>query len=108
MTTDRPNPEDFSYALDETDYRVELEVSGTMYFSVKASSVEEAREKAHTEADRLAEDIMGIELDELEDIEVGYVHKPRKMYRVTRDGRKMRVSALAAGDLPREADERGF
>ena len=106
--TQAPNPSEFSVNEKLGEYIVVISISGEMRINIKAESQEEADAKAEEIADQLADDQMEAELDTVDDIEIQSVHRPLPMFRVTRDGKKMQVSRLMAGDLPRDPDERGF
>lgn len=105
---DQPNPAVFSVDERPREYRFTIQITGTMSVTVSADSEDEARLTAEDQADKIAEDTYEAELDEIDDVRVERVWKTKPMYRVTRDGRKMQVSRLEQGDLPREPDERGF
>lgn len=106
--TKQPDPTEFSVNERENEYSVLLTVTGTITERIKANSLEEAREKANEIADKMeCNSGFAPELDEVD--EVGFeVRKLRPLFRILRDGQKMQVSYLEAGDAPREPDERGF
>lgn len=106
--TGRPNPDDFSANESPNKYRVTLSISGSMDYTLEASSKEEAIRKAEEFADKIAEDVMEADLDEIQDVVVDHVRNVPTMYRVTREGQAMQVSRLLAGDMPRDPDARGF
>jgi hypothetical protein len=95
----------FSVKEREGEYYATFHVEGEIRVQIKASSKEDAQAKAEA---MLEDDDFGQELDEVTNADVSYVWKAQPMYRVTRDGEKMQVSRLEAGDEPREPDERGF
>jgi hypothetical protein len=98
-----PNPDDFSFHIDENKYRVTLRIEGEMSVKIEANSKDEAKRKAEDMADKLADDCLEIELDDFDDVSVGYhIQVPRKMYRITRDGQKLQTTTLRPGDLPRD------
>lgn len=103
-----PNPEDFSVNEKPREYEIRLDVRGTIRMTIEADSLEEAKTRAHEKAYELADDALGIELDEVEEVAVGMVYKSPKMYRVMRDGRAMQVSRLEPGDAPREPIAHNF
>ncbi|MDE3771556.1 hypothetical protein I7G86_07390 [Sinorhizobium meliloti] len=103
--SDLPNKADFIADERPGEYEATFSVRGTIRVTIKAGSVEEARAKA----DAMTEDEeFGLELDEADDVSVNWVGRPLPMFLVTRDGKKMKVSRLQPGDLPRQPDERGF
>jgi len=106
--TDTPNPADFSTDEKPTEYNVTISVTGYVWVTINAENLEQAKDAAEKMADKMAEDVFEIDLDEVEDVRVDYVWQPPTMYRVTRDDQKMKVNILSPGDLPREPDERGF
>lgn len=108
MSEVAPNPDDFSVDEKPREYRATLRVEGSMTLHIKADSKEEARQKAEDMADKISSDADEADLDEVDDVSVDFVWKYGPMYRVTRDDRKMQVSRLLSGDMPREPDERGF
>lgn len=87
------------------EYQVTWNVSGEISMTIKAASVEEARDKADAMAD---DEDFGLELDDASDVSVGYIRKSGPMFLVKRGDRVMRVSHIQEGDQPREPDERGF
>ncbi|RVG94267.1 hypothetical protein CN221_16385 [Sinorhizobium meliloti] len=103
--SDLPDKADFIADERPGEYEATFSVRGTIRVTIKAGSVEEARAKA----DAMTEDEeFGLELDEADDVSVNWVGRPLPMFLVTRDGKKMKVSRLQPGDLPRQPDERGF
>jgi len=96
---------EFSVNERQDEYQVTFRVRGTIHLEIKASSLEEAKEKARSMCE---DENFGLELDEADEVDVDFVRKSPPMYRVTREGRKMQVSRLLSGDEPREPDERGF
>ncbi|RVJ77590.1 hypothetical protein [Sinorhizobium meliloti] len=103
--SDLPNKADFIADERPGEYEATFSVRGTVRVTIKAGSLEEARAKA----DGMTEDEeFGLELDEADDVSVNWVGRPLPMFLVTRHGRKMKVSHLQPGDLPRQPDERGF
>ncbi|ASP63358.1 hypothetical protein [Sinorhizobium meliloti] len=103
--SDLPNKADFIADERPGEYEATFSVRGTIRVTIKAGSLEEARAKA----DAMTEDEeFGLELDEADDVSVNWVGRPLPMFLVTRDGKKMKVSRLQPGDLPRQPDERGF
>lgn len=103
--SDLPNKADFIADERPGEYEATFSVRGTIRVTIKAASLEEARAKA----DAMTEDEeFGLELDEADDVSVNWVGRPLPMFLVTRDGKKMKVSRLQPGDLPRQPDERGF
>lgn len=103
--TEAPNKADFIADERPGEYEATFSVRGTIRVTIKAGSVEEARAKA----DAMTEDEeFGLELDEADDVSVNWVGRPLPMFLVTRDGKKMKVSRLQPGDVPRQPDERGF
>ncbi|RVG72469.1 hypothetical protein CN223_27910 [Sinorhizobium meliloti] len=100
-----PNKADFVADERPGEYEATFSVRGTIRVTIKAGSLEEARAKA----DAMTEDEeFGLELDEADDVSVNWVGRPLPMFLVTRDGKKMKVSRLQPGDVPRQPDERGF
>lgn len=102
-----PNPADFSQNPREREYEALIDVRGTISISLMADSQEDAQRQAKAELKRIEKDGF-VELYCIDEIEVNHVRKERPMFRVTREGKKMQVSHLDPGDLPREPDERGF
>jgi len=96
---------EFSVNERNGEYEVLFSVSGTIRLEIKASSLEEAKEKAEAMCD---DEDFGLEIDEAEEVTVDFVRKLPPMYRVTREGQIMQVSNLLPNDEPREPDERGF
>lgn len=106
--TDTPNPEDFSYVDTPNEYRVTLTVTGEITLTIKAADPEQAQVQAKQQAEAMYEEPC-VELDTVEDVDIGLPRKAPRMYRVTdADGNKLQVSRLRAGMTPREPDERGF
>ncbi|TBZ81380.1 hypothetical protein [Rhizobium leguminosarum] len=103
--TDAPNKADFVVDERPGEYEATFSVRGTIRVTIKADSIAAAKMKADEMAD---DEEFGLELDEADDVSVNWVGKSVPMYLVTRDGQKMKVSRLQAGDLPRKPDERGF
>ncbi|MDX0009193.1 hypothetical protein GOB40_21175 [Sinorhizobium meliloti] len=87
------------------EYEATFEVRGTIRVTIKAESLEEAEAKAEAMAE---DEEFGLELDDTDEVSVTWVSRPLPMYLVTRDGKKMKVSRLQLGDVPRQPDERGF
>lgn len=106
--TEKPNPADFSVDDRPREYRACISFEGEMVVTIMADSEGEAKQKAETIADEIAESVDAYELDEIDDVKVSYVWKSKPMYRVWSEGRKMQVSRLEPGMTPREPDERGF
>lgn len=103
--TEAPNKADFIANERPGEYEATFSVRGTIRVTIKAGSLEEARAKA----DAMTEDEeFGLELDEADDVSVNWIGRPLPMFLVTRDGKKMKVSRLQPGDVPRQPDERGF
>lgn len=100
-----PNAADFIADERPGEYDATFSVHGTIRVTIKAGSLEEAREKAEAMCE---DEEFGLELDEADDVSIGWVSKTRPMFLVTRGGKTMRVSHLQAGDAPRQPDERGF
>ena len=105
--TAAPNPAEFSRNDREREYEARIDVRGTISLSLKADSQEDAQRQAEAEIERIEKEGF-VELDGIDEIEIDHVRKERPMFRVTREGKKMQVSHLDPGDLPREPDERGF
>ncbi|OCP36764.1 hypothetical protein [Ensifer sp. LC163] len=103
--TDLPNKADFIADERPGEYEATFEVRGTIRVTIKAESLQEAEAKAEVMAE---DDEFGLELDEADEVSVNWVSRPLPMFLVTRDGRKMKVSRLQPGDVPRQPDERGF
>ncbi|GEC40101.1 hypothetical protein [Sinorhizobium meliloti] len=103
--SDLPNKADFIADERPGEYEATFSVRGTIRVTIKAGSLEKARAKA----DAMTQDEeFGLELDEADDVSVNWVGRPLPMFLVTRDGKKMKVSRLQPGDVPRQPDERGF
>lgn len=100
-----PNAADFITDDLPGEYDAIFSVHGTIRMTIKAESYEEAREKAVSMTE---DEEFGLEIDEADDVSVGWVCKTPPMLLVIRDGKKMRVSHLQIGDAPRQPDERGF
>ena len=105
---DTPNPDDFSVNERAREFRATISVSGAMSLTIDAGSEDEAQEKAEALIDQMENEERPVELDMVYDIGLDYVVKVNPLFRATRDGRKMQVSRLEPGDLPREPDEHGF
>ena len=102
-----PNPSDFSINEREGKFTAMFRVTGTIRFEIDADSVADARAKARADASRIL-DSGETDIDDMETVEVDHVYKNPAMYRVLREGKKMQVSRLEPGDIPREPDDRGF
>lgn len=100
-----PNAADFIADDRPGEYDAIFSVHGTIRMTIKAESYEEAREKAVSMTE---DEEFGLEIDEADDVSVGWLCKTPPMFLVTREGRSMQVSHLQPGDLPRQPDERGF
>ncbi|MDB5531561.1 MAG: hypothetical protein JWR51_4664 [Devosia sp.] len=100
-----PNPADFSVNERANEYEVRFSVRGEIRLTINAESPEDARSKAEAMTE---DEEFGLELDDTDEVRVDHVWKTRPMFLVTREGKKMQVSRLDAGDLPREPDDRGF
>lgn len=87
------------------EYEVTFRVTGEISTTIKADSIDDARAKAKAMAE---DEEFGLELDSADDVRVGHVYKSWPMFLVTRDGKKMQVSHLKEGDLPRQPDERSY
>jgi hypothetical protein len=87
------------------EYDVTFRVEGEVRTTVKAASLEKAKEMA---AEMMEEDGFGSELDSVDFIDIDYLRKSPPMYLVSRDGRTMQVSHLKEGDQPREPHEYDF
>lgn len=87
------------------EYEARFKVEGEVRVTIKAESLEDAQSKAEAMMD---EKDFGRELDDTHYVDIDHVWKSVPMFLVTRDGTTMQVSRLAEGDMPREADERGF
>jgi hypothetical protein len=105
---DKPNPADFSVDERPREYKISLRIEGEIVRTIKADSVEQAREIAEAMADKIADGQGEAELDEVYDVLVSDAYKTKPMYLVTRDGQAMKVTYLRPGDIPRQPDERGF
>ena len=91
----------------EGEFDVRFRVEGEVSRTIKAASLSEAKIKAQ----EMVEDEDGddlLELDEIHDARVDWVSQKPDMYLVARGGRKMQVSHIQEGDLPRDPDERGW
>jgi len=106
MTT--PNKDDFSFVDKPTEFRVTLKVQGEIHLSIKADSIEAAREEANLRSDKMMDGEEWVELDDVDQVDVIRVYQSPRMYRVRCEGRNMQVSRLEEGHTPREPDERGF
>lgn len=107
MTEQAPDPAAFSKVEFPGVYKVEIKVTGTIYIEIEADSPEEAKAKAREAAEQVETDDEA-ELDAITDARAVGVMRKSSLYRVLRNGHKMQVSRLSAGDEPREPDERGF
>jgi hypothetical protein len=103
--TEQPNKADFIADERPGEYEATFEVRGTVRLTIKAASQDEAEAKAEAMTE---DEEFGLQLDEADEVAVNWVSRPLPMYLVTRDGRKMKVSRLQLGDVPRQPDERGF
>lgn len=105
--SEKPNEGDFSRNDRENEYTAYINVRGRISISIKADSAEDARRQAEADVEKIERDGY-VEIDDIEEINLGRVYKDAPMYRVTREGKSMQVSRLEAGDTPRAPDERGF
>ncbi len=87
------------------EYEARFSVSGELCVDITASSLEEAKQKAKAMMDN---EEFGYDIEEVNDVRLNHVWKKPVMFLVTRDGRKMQVSRLDDGDLPRQPDQDGF
>lgn len=101
--TATPNPADFSINEKPGEYTAKIEVRGFISISIKAESQEDAQRQAEADLERIEKEGY-VEIDSIDEIDLQYVTKDRPMYRVTRDGKRMQVSHLLPGDLPRDPD----
>ncbi|MBS0361046.1 MAG: hypothetical protein JSR98_06675 [Proteobacteria bacterium] len=102
-----PDPPAFERDEQQGKFTATVRVRGEVRLSIEAASPEEAREKALVEIDRMEAE--GVDyLDEVHDLDLGYVAKDPVMYLVLRDGKTMRSSRLEPGDEPRAPTEHGF
>lgn len=95
------NSDEFSKNEKPREYEVRFSVSGKIFVTIEADSLEDARAKA------VAMDV-GSDLDEVDDIDIDFVRKSPVMYRVIREGQPMQVSHLQPGDEPRKPGEYDF
>ena len=102
-----PNPADFSRNEREREYEAHIEVRGTLSIPIMADSEADAMSQARIELAKIESDGF-VEIDTIDSIEIDRVYKERPMFRVMREGKKMQVTHLDSGDVPREPDERGF
>lgn len=103
-----PDPALFSRNDKPGEYTAEISVRGIISISLKADSPEDAKRQAEAELERIENDGYA-EIDNIGEIDLRRLTKDKPMYRVMRDGQRMQVSHLEAGDTPREPDpERGF
>lgn len=102
-----PNPADFSINEIEGEYTAEVIIRGRITIKIKAQSPEEARAQADAEIEKIEKDGYA-EVEDIDEIEISNVVKDRPMFRVTRGGKRMQVSHLQTGDVPRAPNERGF
>lgn len=102
---EKPNPADFSVDEKPGEYRLTYRVEGEITWTITATDEADARTQAKA---MLENEDFGLELDDVIDIRLDGVRKSPPMYRVTQDGKKMQVSVLSPGDIPRQPDERGF
>lgn len=93
-----PNPDDFEVDEKARDYRATFSVQGSLTIDIEAESLEEAKRIAGKLS---SDDDFGLELDEVERVEIDHVWRHPPMFLVMRDGRKMQVSHLSEGDTPR-------
>lgn len=108
MTDIMPDASNFSRNDKPGEYTAEVTVSGKISISIKAESQEDAQRQAEVEVERMEKEGF-VEIDDIDEIDLRRVTKDRSMYRVTREGKRMQVSHLQAGDLPRDPDpEYGF
>lgn len=103
--TDKPDPSLFSVDLRDGEYVAVFAVSGVVRHKIKAASHEDARAQAHAMIEEMSEIAVGLED---EDITLDWVKPDTPMYRITRNGEKIKCSFLLPGDLPRDPDETGF
>lgn len=87
------------------EYEARFDIQGELSVTIKAASPEEAKAKAEA---MMEDPEFGLEMDEVDRIDLSFVRKTPPMFLVERDGRKMQVSRLQDGDRPREPDDRGF
>lgn len=108
MTDTSPNPADFSRNEKPLDYTAVITVRGTIRVPIEAESQEDAQRQAEAEVERMEKEGY-VEIDDIDEIELGRVRKDAPMFRVTREGKSMQVSHLQPGDVPRQPDEQyGF
>jgi hypothetical protein len=107
LMSEVPDPKEFSRNEREKHYTARIQVHGAVSIEIEADSKEDARRKAEAEIERIWNDGY-IELDDLDEVEIGHVSKDPPMFRVLREGKVMQVSHLQPGDQPRAPDERGF
>lgn len=105
--SEQPNPSDFSRNEKERDYTAIIQVKGEIRFHIEADNEEDARRQAEAEVERLQAERY-VEVDYVDDVDLGHVRKDPGMFRVFRDGKTMQVSRLQPGDAPRPPDEKGF
>lgn len=102
---DTANGADFLKNEFPNDYDVRYSVEGEINITVKADSLEEARDKAEAQ---IAGDNLGLEIDVVNSVTVSRVWKTQPMFLVTRGGKIMQVSRLEEGDEPRQPNANGF
>lgn len=103
-----PNPADFSVDDRPGEYVVRFSVEGEISTTIKAASQQEAEKIAEAMADAIAEGTHEAVLDDVFDVTVALCQRQMPVFRVMRDGKKMKTSHLQPGDLPRDPDENGF
>jgi hypothetical protein len=87
------------------EYEARFSVRGEITVTIKADSLDEAKEKA---AAMVEDEDFGLELDEADEVDLRRVQKTPPMFLVTRDGKAMQTSHVQPGDIPREPSEGGF
>jgi hypothetical protein len=105
MMSETPNPADFSVNERPREYRVAVDVRGSMSMTIYADSEQDARKQVEA---LFADDNWIPDLDDIDDLFIRDLYKAAPMYRVVRDGQTMQVGRLLPGDIPREPNENGF
>lgn len=101
----KPNPADFKVDLRPKEFVARFRIVAEVTETIEADDIDAAlaKAKAMTETFEFA-----VDPQDVEEVDYLSVRKSQPMYFVTRDGKKMKVSHLEAGDEPRDPDERGY
>ena len=107
MTT-LPHPHDFSKKTSDGEFDVLVEITGSVWMTIRARDLDEAKRLAAEKADYFLSVDFDHSLDDVESAQVLRVKPRSSLYRVMRNGEAILVSHLQPGDVPRDPDEWGF